>query len=79
MATRGAPRGKRQSVAGPRAIMDGRKTMKTVAVLPPELYLRVHAAAAAHGRSVSGQIAWLIATHIPDEDLRSDWTDQLTA
>ncbi len=53
--------------------------MKTVAVLPPELYLRVHAAAAAHGRSVSGQIAWLIATHIPDEDLRSDWTDQLTA
>jgi len=79
MATRGAPRGKRQAVSGPRAIMDGRKSMKTVAVLPPELYVRVHAAAAANGLSVSGQIALLIATHLPEAECQSDWAAQLTA
>lgn len=60
MAERGAPRGQRQAVAGPRAILADRKSVRTVAVLSPEQHAKGHAAAAALNLSMSGYIAMLI-------------------
>lgn len=60
MAERGAPRGQRQAVAGPRAIVKDRKSVRTVAVLSPEQHAKGHSAAAALNMSMSGYIAMLI-------------------
>lgn len=60
MAERGAPRGQRQAVAGPRAILTGRKSVRTVAVLSPEQYSKGHETAAALDLSMSGYIAMLV-------------------
>lgn len=60
MPERGAPRGQRQAVAGPRAIVKDRKSVRTVAVLSPDQHAKGHAAAAALNLSMSGYIAMLI-------------------
>lgn len=74
MAERGAPRGQRQAVAGPRAIVKDRKSVRTVAVLSPEQHTKGHRAAAALNLSMSGYIAMLIqrddtAFDVSDSDL----------
>ncbi len=60
MAERGAPRGQRQAVSGPRAILSERKSVRTVAVLSPEQHAKGHETAAALNLSMSGYIAMLI-------------------
>lgn len=60
MAERGAPRGQRQAVAGPRAIVKDRRSVRTVAVLSPEQHAKGHTVAAALNISMSGYIAMLI-------------------
>lgn len=83
MAERGAPRGQRQAVAGPRAIVDGRRSVRTVAVLAPELHAKGHAAAALLNLSMSGYIALLIERDevvTLDEPSAPPWTQaRLTA
>jgi hypothetical protein len=78
MAERGAPRGKRQVIAGPRAVLEGRKSVRTVAVLDPAAYLKVHGAAEALGVSVSGYIAQLIHHDQLGDDGRPAWAERLT-
>lgn len=83
MAERGAPRGQRQTVAGPRAIVADRKSVRTVAVLSPEQHAKGHEAAAALNMSMSGYIAMLIErddslAHLGER--QSEWSQpRLTA
>ncbi len=73
MSGRGAPRGQRQTVAGPRAVTNGRTSIRTVTSLDPDSYHKAHLAAEQLGISVSGYLATLVRRDAVDATGRPVW------
>jgi len=73
MSGRGAPRGQRQTVAGPRAVTNGRTSIRTVTSLDRDSYHKAHLAAEQLGVSVSGYLATLVRRDEVDTTGRPVW------
>jgi len=58
-------------VAGPRAVTEGRTSIRTVASLTPASYNKLHRLAETMGVSISGCVDWLVDKEQVDDDGRS--------